>query len=100
MMTYKKPFAALTIGLLCALSSLTFASDGPSVTLDRPGAGAVELKIGDIVPTEYQRESLEVKDWKSHKLQAPGQHEQWVEIEGKYLLISVPTGAIKEMVTK
>ena len=75
-MTYKKPFAALTIGLLCSMSSLSFAADEPSVTLDRPGAGAVEMKIGDIVPAEYQRESLEIKDWKNRKLKAPVERTQ------------------------
>ena len=99
-MTYKKPFAALTIGLLCSLSSLSFDADEPSMPLERPGDGAVEMKVGDIIPAEYQRESLEIKDWKNRKLKAPDQHEQWVEIKGKYILISVPTGTIKEMVNK
>lgn len=99
-MTYRKTFAALTIGLLCSMSSLSYAADEQSVTLDRSGAGAVELKVGDVAPPEYQRESLEIKDWKKRNLQAPGEHEQWVEIKGKYMLISVPTGTIKEMVNK
>ncbi len=97
-MTCNKRLAALSIGFLCSLSSLSYAADEPSVTLVSPGAGAQELKVGDVAPEEYQRESLEIKDWKSHKLQAPGEHEQWVKIKGKYLLISVPTGAIKEIV--
>ena len=100
MMTYKKQLAALSMGLFCSVCSFAYAADEPSVTMDRPGAGAVEMKVGDIVPAEYQRESLEIKDWRNRKLQAPGEHEQWVEIKGKYMLISVPTGTIKEMVSK
>ncbi|MFJ7885096.1 RcnB family protein [Pseudomonas sp. NPDC096917] len=99
-MTCKKQLAAISIGLLCSLSSLSYAADEPSVTLNRSGVGAEELKVGDVAPDEYQRESLEIKDWKKHKLQAPGEHEQWVEAKGKYMLISVPTGAIKEIVNK
>jgi Ni/Co efflux regulator RcnB len=99
-MICKKPLAALSLTLLCALSSLAHAADEPSVTLDRPGTGDREYTVGDPVPDEYQRESLEIKDWKSRLLKAPGEHEQWVEIKGKYALISVPTGTIKEMINK
>jgi len=99
-MTSKQPFAALAITVLCAFSSISYAAEEPSVTLDRPGTGAREYKVGDPVPDEYQRESMEVKDWKSRHLKAPAEHEQWVQINGKYALISVPTGTIKEMVNK
>lgn len=99
-MPSKQPIAALAITLLCALSSVSHAADDPGVTLDRPGTGDREYKVGDPVPDEYQRESMEVKDWKSRHLKAPAEHEQWVQIKGKYALISVPTGTIKEMVDK
>ena len=99
-MPSKRPMAALALTLLCAVSSASYAADDPAVTLDRPGTGDREYKVGDPVPDEYQRESMEVKDWKSRHLKAPGEHEQWVQIKGKYTLISVPTGTIKEMVTK
>ncbi|RRV10545.1 hypothetical protein EGJ27_02690 [Pseudomonas sp. v388] len=99
-MPSKRPIAALAITLFCAASSASFAAEEPSVTLDRPGTGDREYKVGDPVPDEYQRESMEVKDWKSRHLKAPEEHEQWVQIYGKYALISVPTGTIKEMVNK
>lgn len=99
-MIYKNQLAAISLGLFCSLSSVSYAAEEPSVMLDRPGAGMKELKVGDVVPDEYQRESLEIKDWKKYKLQAPEEHEQWVEIKDKYMLISVPTGTIKEMVNK
>jgi Ni/Co efflux regulator RcnB len=99
-MTYKQLLTASSLALLCSVSGLTHADDEPSVKLDRPGAGVKEFKVGDVVPDEYQRKSLELKDWKNRNLKAPEQHEQWVEIKGKYALISVPTGTIKEMVNK
>ncbi|MDD1964767.1 RcnB family protein [Pseudomonas sp. NPDC090203] len=99
-MTSKLSIAALSITLFCAVSSVSYAADEPGVTLNRPGTGDREYKVGDPVPDEYQRESMEVKDWKSRHLKAPAEHEQWVQINGKYALISVPTGTIKEMVNK
>lgn len=99
-MPSKRPIAALALTLFCAVSSVSYADDDPSVTLNRPGTGDREYKVGDPVPDEYQRESMEVKDWKSRHLKAPSEHEQWVQIKGKYALISVPTGTIKEMVDR
>ncbi|WP_431033536.1 RcnB family protein [Pseudomonas yamanorum] len=99
-MTYKNALTAMSLALLCTLSSVSHAADEPSVKLDRTGFGVKEYKVGDVAPDEYQREKLEVKDWQQRKLKAPGEHEQWVEIQGKYALISVPTGAIKELVDK
>ncbi|MFK3795567.1 MULTISPECIES: RcnB family protein [unclassified Pseudomonas] len=99
-MQSRQPIVALAMALLCAVSTVSYAADDPSVTLDRPGTGDREYKVGDPVPDEYQRESMEVKDWKSRHLKAPTEHEQWVQIKGKYALISVPTGTIKEMVDK
>lgn len=99
-MTYKTYLTAFSLAALCAVSSFSHAAEEPKVTMDRPGAGLQEIKKGDTVPDEYQRESLALKDWKSRHLKAPGEHEQWVEIGGKYALVSIPTGTIKEMVSK
>jgi len=99
-MMQKPTLAALSLAALCALSSYVNAADGPSVKVDRPGAGVQEIKAGDVVPDEYQRSSLALKDWKSRHLKAPEKNEQWVEIGGKYALVSIPTGTVKEMVNK
>ncbi len=99
-MIRKKTFTAITLALLCTLPSVSHSAHEPSVKLDRPGAGVKEFKVGDVAPDEYQRENLELKDWQHRHLKAPGEHEQWVEIQGKYALISVPTGTIKELVNK
>jgi Ni/Co efflux regulator RcnB len=100
MMTIKKYLPQFTIAALFALTGLAHAADEPSVSLDRPGTGVKEFKVGDAIPDEYQRERLGLKDWKKRHLKAPGEHEQWVEIKDKYVLVSIPTGTAKEMVDK
>jgi Ni/Co efflux regulator RcnB len=90
----------LALAAVCIFSSLSYAAEDPSVTLDRPGAGVKQIKAGDNVPDEYQRESLALKDWQQRHLSAPGKNEQWVEIQDKYALVTIPTGTIKQMVDK
>lgn len=90
----------LALAAVCIFSSLSYAAEEPSVTLDRPGAGVKQIKTGDNVPDEYQRESLALKDWQQRHLSAPGKNEQWVEIQDKYALVTIPTGTIKQMVDK
>ena len=97
-MISKKFLCHLSFAALCGVSSFVYANDEPSVTLDRPGAGIREIKEGDNVPDEYQRPSLAVKDWQKHHLSAPGKDEQWVKIQDKFALVSIPTGTIKQMV--
>ncbi|HEX8588346.1 RcnB family protein [Pseudomonas sp.] len=99
-MISKKSFCHLTFVALCALSSHGFAAEEPSVTLDRPGAGVKEIKEGDNVPDQYQRDSLALKDWQKRHLSAPEKNQQWVEIKNKYVLVDIPTGTIKQMVDK
>lgn len=99
-MTRSKLLLRFTFATLCAMSSLAHAAEQPSVSIDRPGAGIREIKKGDNVPDEYQRESLALKDWKHRHLAAPEKNQQWVEIEGKYALVNIPTGTILEMVDK
>jgi Ni/Co efflux regulator RcnB len=99
-MISKKSFCYLTFAAFCALSSPSFAAEEPSVSLDRPGAGVKELKEGDNVPDQYQRDSLGLKDWQKRHLSAPEKNQQWVEIKDKYALVDIPTGTIKKMVDK
>lgn len=96
----KKLLPHLLFTAVCAVSSFSYAAEQPSVTMDRPGAGVKEMKEGDNVPDQYQRPSLALKDWKARHLSAPDENQQWVEIKGKYLLVDIPTGTIKQMVSK
>jgi Ni/Co efflux regulator RcnB len=98
MMIRNKTLCHLTFAALCGLSSFSYAAEEPSVTMDRPGAGVRQIKEGDNVPDEFQRPSLAVKDWQKHHLSAPGKDEQWVKIQDKFALVSIPTGTIKQMV--
>jgi Ni/Co efflux regulator RcnB len=99
-MTRSSFLPSLAFAALCALGSLAHAAEQPTVSLDRPGAGVREIKKGDNVPDEYQRESLALKDWKHRNLAAPEKNQQWVEIQDKYALVNIPTGTILEMVEK
>lgn len=96
----RKYFLHLAIIALCALGNPALAADEPSVTLDRPGAGIKEIKEGDNVPDQYQRDSLAIKDWDKRHLKVPEKNEQWVEIQDKYVLVDIPTGTIKQMIKK
>lgn len=97
---FDKYLSGLAFVALCTLSCVGYAAEQTSVTLDRLGAGITEIKKGDNVPDEYQRESLAVKNWQERHLGAPGKDEQWVEINGKLALVSIPTGTIKQLIDK
>jgi Ni/Co efflux regulator RcnB len=99
-MNHKNLLTALVLAGMCSVAGLSHAAEEPSVQLDRPGAGVREIKKGDNVPEEYQRPALAIQDWKAKHLKAPGEHEQWVEIKGKFALVDIPTGTIKEMVNQ
>lgn len=98
-MNTTKLFVRLSLVTLCAASVPVFADD-TSVTLDRPGVGQHEIKQGDKVPDEYKREALALKDWKKRGLSAPGENEQWVAVNDKYVLVSIPNGTAKQLVAK
>jgi Ni/Co efflux regulator RcnB len=99
-MNDKKHFACFALLALFSLSIPAFAATDTSVTLDRPGVGAHEIKQGDKVPDEYMRKELALGDWKKRHLAAPGENEQWVEIKDKYVLVNVPNGTVKQMIDK
>ncbi|TDV72522.1 RcnB family protein [Pseudomonas sp. LP_7_YM] len=98
--TAGKCLPGLTLVASCVLSGSLYAAQDTSVTLDRLGAGITQIKEGDNVPDEYQRPSLAVQDWQARHLSAPGKNEQWVEIKGKFALVSIPTGTIKQLVDR
>jgi Ni/Co efflux regulator RcnB len=99
-MNDKKYLARFAFLALFSLSIPAFAATEPSVTLDRPGVGAHEIKQGDKVPDEYKRKELALNNWKQRHLSAPTENEQWVEIKDKYVLVNIPNGTIKQMIDK
>jgi len=99
-MTHNNCLPRLLLAALFALPIAAHAAEEPAVNLDRPGAGMVEIKEGDKVPDEYKRETLALKDWQKRHLTAPGENEQWVEIQDKYVLVNIPNGTAKEMIEK
>lgn len=75
-MTNNNLLPRLLFASLCTFSIPAFSADEPSVNLDRPGAGMVEIKEGDKVPDEYKREALGLKDWQKRHLTAPDENSQ------------------------
>lgn len=95
-----KTFASsLALAALFATAVPAWAQE-KSTTLDRPGVGVHEIKEGDKVPDEFKRKELALTDWKQRKLSAPGEDEQWVEINDKYVLVSIPNGTVSKMQAK
>jgi Ni/Co efflux regulator RcnB len=99
-MTNNNYLPRLLLAAVCALSISAFADEEPSVKLDRPGAGMQEIKKGSKLPDGYKREALALKDWDKRHLTAPGENEQWVEIQDKYVLVNIPSGLAKTLVDK
>jgi len=99
-MINKNLFPRLLFASLCTFSIPALCADEPSVNLDRPGAGMVEIKEGDKVPDEYKREALALKDWQKRHLTAPDENSQWVEIQDKYVLVNIPNGTVKTLILK
>lgn len=99
-MTHNKRMPSLLLAALCTFSVGAFAAEEPSVNLNRPGAGMVEIKEGDKVPDEYKRKELALGDWKKRHLSAPDENEQWVEVQDKYVLVNIPNGTVKSMIPK
>jgi Ni/Co efflux regulator RcnB len=99
-MNDKKYLARFALLALFSLSIPAFAATDTSVTLERPGVGAHEIKQGDKVPDEYKRKELALGDWKKRHLAAPDENQQWVEIKDKYVLVNIPNGTVKQMIDK
>lgn len=99
-MTQHNRIPSLVLAALCTLSVPAFAAGEESVNTQSQGAGVREVREGDKLPDEYKRETLAVKDWRKHGLSAPGEDEQWVAINDKYVLVSIPNGTAKQMVDK
>lgn len=53
---------------------------------------------GDRVPEHYRGRGYEIRDWRAHRLHAPGRGERWVRVNGDYVLIAVTTGLILSIV--
>lgn len=53
---------------------------------------------GTKVPAQYRSKHYVVNDWRRHGLHQPGRGQQWVQYGSDYLLVSIATGVIAQLV--
>jgi Ni/Co efflux regulator RcnB len=56
-----------------------------------------EYYRGDRLPIEYRHRHYVVNDWRSHHLSAPPSGYQWVQSGNDYILISIVSGIIAQL---
>lgn len=56
-----------------------------------------ELVVGDRAPDVYQRSEKAIGNWKAKGLKAPEENAQWVQINGKYMMVMVTNGTILDV---
>ncbi|GAA5016536.1 RcnB family protein [Acinetobacter puyangensis] len=81
---------------------------GPQYSSDRRGGDfkyqnqgrpqhvqAQHFKRGERLPDRYlKNDRYYVKNWRAHDLRQPPRGYRWVDVDGRYLLVSVVTGVI------
>jgi Ni/Co efflux regulator RcnB len=61
------------------------------------GARGPEWRRGGHLPREYRSRQYVVNDWRGHHLSAPPRGQQWVQVGGDYVLASIATGVIVQL---
>jgi Ni/Co efflux regulator RcnB len=61
------------------------------------GARGPEWRRGGHLPREYRNRQYVVNDWRGHHLSAPPRGQQWVQVGGDYVLASIATGVIVQL---
>lgn len=62
------------------------------------GAGSRHnLHKGNRVPAAYRNKQHYVSDWRGRHLSAPPRGHQWVQVDGDYVLMTVATGLITQI---
>ena len=65
----------------------------------RMGAGPQHQWVkGSRVPQQYRTHHYVVNDWRGHGLRQPARGQQWVQYGGDYLLVSIATGVISQLI--
>ncbi|MFL1527495.1 RcnB family protein [Pseudomonas sp. O230] len=86
---------ALVAGL-AGISPVVLA-DEPQKTV-QPGVNNTrELVVGDRAPDVYQRSEKAIGNWKAKGLKAPKEQAQWVQINGKYMMVMITNGTIMDI---
>lgn len=86
---------ALVAGIT-AISPIVQAAE-PQKTV-QPGVNNTrQLVVGDRAPDVYQRSEKAIGNWKAKGLKAPKDNAQWVQINGKYMMVMITNGTILDV---
>ncbi|CAB3769133.1 RcnB family protein [Paraburkholderia humisilvae] len=92
--------------LLVGVTSSAFAQDA-SAPDQSQGTGRQQVmptmphrdwKEGQQVPSKYRHYNFVMKDWKSHNLDAPARGQQWLGVNGDYVLVRTSNWKIAKIV--
>ena len=61
-------------------------------------ARSAEFRRGGRLPGEFRDRQYEVSDWRAHRLSAPPRGYHWVQVGPDYVLASVATGIIANLI--
>ena len=95
-MNNKTLIASLALVAGMAGVSSTVQADEPHKTVQPSSTNTRELVENDRAPDIYMRSDKAI-DWKAKGLKAPGEEEQWVENNGKYMRVKTTNGTIVEI---
>ncbi|WP_228529863.1 RcnB family protein [Diaphorobacter caeni] len=63
------------------------------------GAGPdQQWRQGGRVPQQYRGHQYVVNDWQHHGLKKPGRGQQWVQYGGDYMLVTIASGVIAQLI--
>ncbi|MHC8320716.1 RcnB family protein [Pseudomonas sp. GB2N2] len=86
---------ALVAGI-AAISPIVQAAE-PQKTVQPGVNNSRQLVVGDRAPDVYQRSEKAIGNWKAKGLKAPKDNAQWVQINGKYMMVMITNGTILDV---
>jgi len=93
--------------LLVGISSSAMAQQGTSGGDQNQGTGRQQVMPsmphndwheGQRVPSKYRHYNFIMNDWKSHNLDAPARGQQWLAVNGDYVLVTRSNWKIAKIV--
>jgi len=93
--------------LLVGVASSAMAQDAASGADQSQGTGRQQVMPtmphrdwheGQQVPSKYRHYNYQMKDWKSHNLDAPKRGQQWLGVNGDYVLVTRSNWKISKIV--
>lgn len=101
-----KSIATATVAATLALSSLSsfaqaYDKHGKVIIVQQQhyyNARGPEFVRGRALPRDLRTPQYVVANYRQHRLAAPGRGQQWVQVGADYVLVSIATGVIANIV--